>query len=134
MWLLIQNSHIWGASPDGIITCSCHGKSLIEVKCPYNYSKQLFSDLEGNKGFCLKQINENFQLDKAHSYYYQMRCQLNICELDTFYFVVWNPEEMHVEEVKRDSEFFSALLPEVDNFIINGILPEVTAHWFTQQH
>ena len=43
-----------GASPDGIITCSCHGKSLIEVKCPYNCSKQLFADLEGNKGFCLK--------------------------------------------------------------------------------
>ena len=122
-----------GASPDGIITCSCHGKSLIEVKCPYNCSKQLFADLEGNKGFCLKQINEKFQLDKAHSYYYQMQCQLNICELDTCYFVVWSPEEMHVEEVKRDSEFFSALLPEVDNFIINGILPEVTAHWFTQQ-
>ena len=121
-----------GASPDGIITCSCHGKSLIEVKCPYNCSKQLFADLEGNKGFCLKQINEKFQLDKAHSYYYQMQCQLNICELDTCYFVVWSPEEMHVE-VKRDSEFFSALLPEVDNFIINGILPEVTAHWFTQQ-
>lgn len=24
-----------GASPDGYVTCSCHGKSLIEVKCPY---------------------------------------------------------------------------------------------------
>ena len=91
---------LMGASPDGIITCSCYGKSLIEVKYPYNCNKQLFADLEGNKGFCLKQINEKIQLDKAHSYYYQMQCQLKICELDTCYFVVWRSEEMHVEEVK----------------------------------
>ena len=24
-----------GASPDGIVYCSCHGKYLLEVKCPY---------------------------------------------------------------------------------------------------
>ena len=22
------------ASPDGIVTCKCHGKGLIEIKCP----------------------------------------------------------------------------------------------------
>ena len=121
-----------GASPDGIILCSCHGKSLIEVKCPYNCSKQLFAELEGNKSFCLKQMSGHFKLDKSHAYYYQVQCQLNICELDTCYFVVWSPEEMHIEEVERDTDFFSALLPTVDDFILKGILPEVAAHWFTQ--
>ena len=23
------------ASPDGIISCSCHGKGVVEVKCPF---------------------------------------------------------------------------------------------------
>ena len=101
-----------GASPDGII----------QVKCPYNCSTQLFSELEGNKSFCLKQINEDLKLDKAHSYYNQVQCQLNICEIDICYFVVWSPEEMYIEEVKKDTEFFSALLPAV----------KVTAHWFTK--
>ncbi|XP_065676124.1 uncharacterized protein LOC136092252 [Hydra vulgaris] len=27
----------FGASPDGIFTCSCHGKGVLEIKCPYNY-------------------------------------------------------------------------------------------------
>ena len=121
-----------GASPDGIIQCCCHDKCLIEVKCPYNCSTQLFSELEGNKSFCLKQINKHLKLDKAHSYYYQVQCQLNICELDICYFVVWSPEEMHIEEVKKDTEFFSALLPGINSFLLKGVLQEVTAHWFTK--
>ena len=32
----------------------------------------------------------------------------------------------------KENDFFSALLPTVDDFILKGILPEVTAHWFTQ--
>ena len=24
-----------GASPDGIINCSCHGKGVLEIKCPF---------------------------------------------------------------------------------------------------
>ena len=73
-------------------------KCLIEVKFPYNCSKQLFGELEGNKNFCLKQINEHLKLHKAHSYYYQVQCQLNICELDICYFVVGSLEEMHIEK------------------------------------
>ena len=101
--------------------CCCHDKCLIEVKCPYNCSTQLFSELEGNKSFCLKQINKHLKLDKAHSYYYQVQCQLNICELDICYFVVWSPEEMHIEEVKKDTEFFSALLPGINSFLLKGV-------------
>ena len=27
-------------SPDGIVTCKCHGQSSLEVKCPYNLRNQ----------------------------------------------------------------------------------------------
>ena len=33
---------------------------------------------------------------------------------------------------KKDIEFFSALLPAVNSFLLKGVLPEVTAHWFTK--
>ena len=36
---------------------------------------------------------------------------------------------MHIE---KDVEFFSALLPAVNNFLLKGVLPEVTAHWFAK--
>ena len=116
-----------GASLDGIIQCCCHDKCLSEEKCPYNYGTQLLSELEGNASFFLKQINEHLKLDKAHSYYYQVQWEIDNC-----YFVVWSPEEMYIEEVKRDIEFFSALLPAVNNFQLKGVLLEVIAHWFTK--
>ena len=26
-----------GASPDSLIQCDCHGKGVLEIKCPHNY-------------------------------------------------------------------------------------------------
>ena len=26
-----------GASPDGVVSCSCHGKALLEIKYPHTY-------------------------------------------------------------------------------------------------
>ncbi|ESO91906.1 hypothetical protein LOTGIDRAFT_163266 [Lottia gigantea] len=44
-----------GASPDSVVYCKCHGKSVIEIKCPYNirsenvtenFQKCVFNDFE----------------------------------------------------------------------------------------
>jgi len=48
-----------GASPDGIISCSCHGVGILEIKCPYCQSA---SD---NCSFCLKKVDEKLYLDHS---------------------------------------------------------------------
>ena len=40
-----------GASPDGIVCCSCHGKYLLEVKCPYRCSNKELSEAVNNPSF-----------------------------------------------------------------------------------
>ena len=123
-----------GASPDGIVSCSCHEKSLIEVKCPYSCSKQSLADYaDGKKSVCLQQVDGGLKLNKSHSYYYQIQCQLNICEFQLCYFVVWSPEELHVEEINRDASFFAELVPAVDRFLVRCILPEIIGRWYTRQ-
>ena len=32
------------ASSDGIVTCKCHGKGLIEIKCPYRIHDKKISE------------------------------------------------------------------------------------------
>ena len=73
-----------GASPDGIIVCDCHGKGLLERKCPQKYH----NGLEG------WQEDKNFPLDKSgqvkkdRMYYAQVQGQLLILDLsfcDFFY-------------------------------------------------
>ena len=64
--LVIQNTGLHvnaefpylGASPDGLSQCDCHGKGILEIKCPHNYryglknwqqDKSFFIDESSNK-------------------------------------------------------------------------------------
>ena len=95
-----------GVSPDAWLTCSCHGRSLIELKCPYHCRGSSLEQLASTKDFCLREEDGNYSLDENHSYYYQVQCQLNACEIDTCYLVVWSPSEIACIEVTRDVIFF----------------------------
>ena len=54
-----------GASPDGIIKCKCHGKGVLEIKCPFCHKVASIKGAALNKDFCLKQQpgEEQFRLD-----------------------------------------------------------------------
>ena len=54
----------FGASPDGIIVCDCHGKGLLEIKCPHKYRNGLRS-WQDDKDF---PFNESGQIKKDHIY------------------------------------------------------------------
>ena len=91
-----------GASPDGYITCSCHEKSTIEVKCPYRCHNKSVEEAVNDKDFCLAMEDGEYYLDKNHTYFYQVQCQLNVCEIDLCHFIVWSPNEFICIEITRD--------------------------------
>ncbi|KAI4821037.1 hypothetical protein KUCAC02_028989 [Chaenocephalus aceratus] len=54
-----------GASPDGCVTCTCHGTGICEIKCPH--SKQEEANLRlcaGEQGFCLVNDGGTVKLDR----------------------------------------------------------------------
>ena len=57
-----------GASPDGLVSCSCHPDRVLEIKCPYKYQHG-FSMWETDRDF---PINAERQMKKNHQYFYQM--------------------------------------------------------------
>ena len=71
-----------GASPDGIVTCDCCGKGVLEIKCPYSCRGKAFSEAaDQGKDFCLrKHADGHLQLIESHAYYYQVQAQLKLCE------------------------------------------------------
>ena len=109
-----------GASPDGYVTCSCHGKSLIEVKCPYRCRDKSIEAVANDKDFCLTLEDGEYYLDDDHAYFYQVQCQLNVCEIDKCHFVFLSPNEVVCIEIIRDQLFFEECL-------------EVIGHYFTRQ-
>ena len=80
------------ASPDGLI-----GRSgIVEVKCPV--SKKI------------KTISE------SPHYYAQVQLQLHCSSREWCDFIVWTPDEMHVERVDRDGEWLADNISELYAF------------------
>lgn len=120
-----------GTSPDGIVTCSCCGKGLMEINCTYKY-KDLSpsSDIAlADKNFFLeKKSNGNICLRRSHSYYDQVQGQLAICDLSYCDFVCWTKQGIFVERIIKDTTYLDGALPCLKQFFHKYLLPEVMTH------
>ncbi|MEQ2223035.1 hypothetical protein ILYODFUR_032587 [Ilyodon furcidens] len=60
-----------GSSPDGIVTCDCHGTGICEIKCHHSHQDEAnLRSCADQKGFCLISDGSNLTLDRSHDYYY----------------------------------------------------------------
>ena len=115
-----------GASPDGIVSCSCHGKGVLEIKCPYKYKDSLN---------CWEHDNE-FPIEKGtllmkrnHKYYYQVQLQIELCRVDFAYFYVFSSssKESLSIVVPKDKEFIGIVLKTLKEKFFRAILPEIVS-------
>lgn len=74
--LVMQPSDLHlGSSPDGIARCTCCGKGVVEITCPYKYHDSLQGCTEDEQ-FCL---DKSFSLKHSHTYYYQAQLHMYVC-------------------------------------------------------
>ncbi len=66
-----------GASPDGLVICSCCGPGLLEIKCPYS-KRDVDPTLVVDSKFYLKQTSTGTKLCPQHDYYMQVQGQLYV--------------------------------------------------------
>ena len=104
-----------GASPDRILTCSCHPKACIEVKCPYSIS-HLSPDDPKVKLDYLKNVDGKFVLNRKHKYYTQCQQQMGVAQLNKCYFFVYTSHGFILEEILFDEEFYKQLLTTYVSF------------------
>ncbi|XP_039908249.1 uncharacterized protein LOC120746819 isoform X1 [Simochromis diagramma] len=124
-----------GSSPDGIVTCDCHGTGICEIKCPHSQRDAVNLRMRaGEKGFCLISDGDNVTLDPTHDYYYQIQAQLHIANAEYCDFVVWNRNDIFVERILPDLEFWDDAIPKVECFFRNSILPEILGQQVTNIH
>lgn len=112
-----------GASPDGIIGSG----AIIEVKCLAKCQNETpMAAVLGNKVPCAKITNGRLELKRGHNYYYQVQGQLNICNKEKCYFMLWSPKGLLVEEIMRDEQFFTqSMIPKLKSFYFDIILKEL---------
>lgn len=122
--VIAPNSPHLGASPDGVVSCSCCGKGLLEIKCPHTHRESTVAQLQQDKGL----FEERGSLKYGHPYYYQVQGQMNIAGYDYCDFVVWTPQGFTLQRVIRDEVFFSDIKEKLDDFFLRVMLPELLTH------
>nr|XP_047146120.1 uncharacterized protein LOC105849547 [Hydra vulgaris] len=121
----IQASYPYlGASPDGIIQCTCHNKGLVEIKCPYKYREGL-NGWKEDKDF---PVCENGDLKTSHKYYTQIQGQMMILDVEFCDFFIWTPLESEgnylLVKVYRDEKFINEIKQALHKYYFTYILPE----------
>lgn len=113
----------FGASPDGIVQCRCHGKAVLEVKCPYKYK----DSLDGWKQDPNFSLDLNGNLKRNHKYFAQIQFQMDVTDSKFGYFFVYSPANPDglMCTVLRDDRFLSDLRPKMLQNFLSFVLPEL---------
>ncbi|XP_014679849.1 PREDICTED: uncharacterized protein LOC106819776 [Priapulus caudatus] len=127
--LVIHPSYPYmGATPDGIGACDCCGEFVIEIKCPYceRNSAKISTAID-----CLETHDGTLRLKRSHSYYYQVQCQLLMCNKKFCDFVVWTTRDFFCERIVIDSKFCHEMVEKSKNFFKSAVLPELVGKYFS---
>lgn len=119
------------ATPDGLVTCSCCGEGVLEVKCPYNGRNGTVKELALSKSACVSLTGGKLRLRTDHSYYYQVQLQMFVTQRKYCDFVLWTVREFVMLRVYYDSEFSSAMAQRCQLYFERVVLPELCFNYWT---
>ena len=113
--LIISNTYDYlGASPDRIVKCKCHGKRLLEVKCPFTLTDKTrtISSLDflqpSETGLTLK--------TNSNTYYAQIQGQMGVTGIHFSDLVVWDGNQIEIVPVKFDESYWFTLADKLMDF------------------
>jgi len=121
--LIIEQQHPFlAASPAGIMSCDCHSRGVLEVKCPYKYRDGNLTVAFGESDFCL---NDNLEIKENHKWYTQVQFEMYIAQAAYCHLVVWTPGDAVIKRIERDEPFIDRLIDMCTQSWKENILPEL---------
>ena len=109
------------ASPDGFVDCSCCGKGLVEIKCPFT-AKDLHPDaIREEQHLCLAVKD----MSTSQSYCTQIQSQLVISERHYCHLAVWTNKGIAIERVYQDVNFTEKLTRKLTTLYVDYIIPQL---------
>ena len=127
-----------GATPDGVVTCTCCGKGVLEIKCPFcNHNEAVEAVATGSNSCLLTSQDGTLYLDKRHMYYYQIQTQIFVCDVEYCDFCLCTfPTEgtpsIHHERIYPDKELWVSCVDKATHFFKTSILLELLGKWYTR--
>ena len=125
--VLLKDFPYIGASPDGLISCLCCGRGVLEIKCPFSIidqapSKENLSYLEEIKDL---DGTSNTHLKVNTPYYFQIQGQMAATKTLYCHFFVFTAHGYFFEEIKFNKEVWNEALTRLNWFWINHLAPKI---------
>ena len=114
-----------GASPDGIVECSCCGMCCLEIKRPHSNRNGNIQALIDNDLYIYRDSNLKVLVKEDHEYYYQMQTQLLVSKLEKCHFFIWTMKDYSLIEVKANKILQGEIVAKCTLLFQNVILPEL---------
>lgn len=119
------------ASPDGVVSCTCCGDGVLEIKCPYNGREGPTRQLAAAKSSCITLVDGKLELKTDHAYYYQVQMQMLVCEASYCDFVLWTLQDFVNLRVYKDTEFCKNMVERCERYFRLVALPELCFLYWT---
>ena len=114
-----------GASPDGLVHCLCHGKGLLEIKCPWTYRGLTISEYAVKKESCLEMIGDTIKLKRNHGYFFQVQCQMHVTRRKWCDFFLCTSKDNFLERISYEKDFFHKCLEKTKVVYKELVMPEL---------
>ena len=95
----------------------CHGKSVVEIKCPHKIWNKTIRDNFKDLDFLTLNTDGNISLNKKHRYYTQINSQIVLTKSDQGYFIVWRTKDIFLEKTDRDLIYWSKVSINLEVFL-----------------
>jgi len=134
--LVISTTHPWiAASPDDLVTdpSAPNPYGVAEYKTPLSAKGlTIAAACDSLSNFCLKKDNttSTISLRRTHQYYYQVQCQLFCTGREWCDFTLSTMSDCYIERIYADRELWARILPKLESFYFNALLPELAYPMF----
>jgi hypothetical protein len=116
-----------GASPDGLVACSCCGEGLLEIKCAYTHRHDTPQDAAKTlRSFSQVDGSTTLKADIDSPFYVQIQGQLAITGRKWCDFVFHTTKGIYYQRVVSDRQFWeNYILPKLHKFYMKYIVPKL---------
>lgn len=109
------------ATADGVVTCACHGKLLVEIKCPYSARHMTCAEFMADESSYLFEG----QLNPNHAYYTQIQIQMKVYGVNQCLFIVKLKDGFIICTIPKNDPYINDLVPKLEKFWKRHIVREL---------
>ena len=118
------------ASPYISFTCTCHGRCVAEIKCPYTVRTEKPTADNVN---CLETVDNCTVLKKSHPYYSQIQGQYFCCNVKTGFLFVYSSDGELMVFVERVDSTIARLVQNLKEFYMEYVAPALLTEYIKKR-